>query len=222
MRRHFLLLVLVWVCAFAAAGHGQAPALPLLGDLPEPEGGWQKWKLVFQHSTENKSTVLTPRWHFAVLENQEDKSLLSYAVKELSGDASPKPMFLADVAHEVFSDGYPSEARKGKNRGGTLYPLLHGVTSLGLFENASGERVRPTVLRYSFVHQEDKDARHNLMTQGYVLFGDYTVFVQHSAKHAITPELAYDNAHTILVRLTKTSKPEHLILHTKDEWRAGP
>ena len=50
----------------------------------------------------------------------------------------------------------------------------------------------------------------NLLAQGYVLFGDEIVFVQHTSAQPQTPELIESVAYDVMRALAKSSAEKHL------------
>jgi hypothetical protein len=63
-------------------------------------------------------------------------------------------------------------------------------------------------LQYSFVLERPPAG--NLMAHGYVLFGDYTVFVQHTSARPITREVIDDTARRLMRQIVKTSSTNNL------------
>ena len=114
-------------------------------------------------------------------------------------DRDTNTIHYADTAHEVFPDGHNWWTQRDTNEMTVNNLRLYVGPIDGGYET----------LQYSFV-TECPARPGNFMAHGYVLFGDYTVFVQHTSAHPITRELIDSVAHTVMGRIVKTSSTNHL------------
>jgi hypothetical protein len=106
--------------------------------------------------------------------------------------------FYADTSHELMPDGRPWWQRSHDAPERTGWDLGTRVETVDEYE----------ALHYRFV-LETKGGE-NLLVQGYVLFGNAIVFLQHTSARPTTPELSDRIAYDVMRELAKSSDRKNL------------
>jgi hypothetical protein len=135
--------------------------------------------------------------------------LLSVLVRSEPSGKEPPSTFFADSTREVFSnDGryWATAPNNEPNNNAINYGIRLRVVAVAGFE----------ALEYSHV-TEHLPPRENRLAHGYVLFGDHTVFLQHTSTRPIAPDVAENLAHDVMRRLQKVSSPANLRPFNKQE-----
>jgi hypothetical protein len=187
------------VLAVIAAGAAEKHSLPILGGLALSEG----WREVERGT----NTTQQPEEYWVTFQRQTNE-LLSILIRPEPGVRDTNTIHFADTAHEVFSnDGrYWGTASTNGLNDSTAYGIRLRVVAVDRFE----------ALEYSYV-LEHLPPRENRLAHGYVLFGEVTVFLQHTSTRPIPPDVAEGVAHTVMRQLEKVSAPKNLRPFTKRE-----
>ncbi len=114
-----------------------------------------------------------------------------------------------DSTHELAPRGCPYWLEKVSggftNGESTTWGLRARITDMFVYEALEYSMVTGTVGMPA-----------NTLGHGFVLFGDRTVFVQHSSSRAITPEFVHGVAASVMSELSRT-KSKHMRLFTKPQ-----
>jgi hypothetical protein len=188
-----------FIVVFAlAAGAPEKHSLPGVGSISLPEG-WRELE-------RGTNTTQKPAEHWVTFQKQTNE-LLSILVQPHTGWRSTNTIHFADPAHEVFSnDGRYWGTRTNRVDDSTAYNIRLRVVAVDRFE----------ALEYSYV-LEPLPPRENRLAHGYVLFGDVTVFLQHTSTRPIPPDVAEGVAYSVMRQLEKVSAPKNLRRFTKRE-----
>jgi hypothetical protein len=191
----FWLAVACSCTAHAAERH----VLSRVGSISLPDG----WREIERGTN---STQQPPEYW--VTFQKQTNELLSILIRPEPGERDTNTIHFADTAHEVFSnDGrYWGTTQTNSLDESTAYNIRLRVVKVDRFE----------ALEYSYV-LEHLPPRENRLAHGYVLFGDVTVFLQHTSTRAIPPDVIEGVAHTMMRQLEKVSSPKNLRPFTKRE-----
>jgi hypothetical protein len=193
MRTHTLVFLLL--TAWCSASRVAAQDLPPFGQLPKFD---ENWKVCDQ----GKYGDTAFQWHWVVMTNIKSGDLLSFAAHRLEAGEKHDLIYHSDTAHEIFPTGLPSsgfrpslEARKTEI---TTSTIRNRVVKLDLPNSAAEKNRTKEALEYTFIAEEENGP--NRMAHGYALvFGDLSVYVQHTSLKPITDDLAQDMAYRLIV-----------------------
>lgn len=193
-----ILILTVGVCLLPKAGAVDIDALVKAIEL---EKGWKVESVSHGKKKDGKLTELP----WALLKGPKAGETVTIIVNEReSGKVVQNIESCSDSAHEYCPEGRPIW-RPSKNAL-TVHPLFCRTTTL------LGELYQ--VLEYSFITERDVDE--NLMAHGLVLFGDASVYVQHTSPLAITRDVSESYAHDLMRHLAEVSDARNL-LREEDE-----
>jgi hypothetical protein len=187
------------VVVAVVAGAAEKPSLPVVGLISLPEG-WREME-------RGTNATQKPAEYWVTFQKQTNE-LLSILIRPEPGVRDTNTIHFADTAHEVFSnDGrYWGTAPTNSLNDSTAYGIRLRIVAVDRFE----------ALEYSYV-LEHLPPRENRLAHGYVLFGDVTVFLQHTSTRPIPPDVVESVASTVMRQLEKISAPKNLRPFTKRE-----
>lgn len=189
MKRIFTL----WFVTCVAASHvcaGPRPELPRLVEIYLPDG----WREI-----ERGTNFTNQPYTYWVTFQKQTNELLTFLIRLEERPINTNTIQFADTAHEMFRKGYYWYAHTNDPGENIASSVRLRVDAVDRFE----------ALLYSYV-AEDEPSGETRLAHGCVLFGEVTVFVQHTSTRPISLDVIDSVAFTVMRRLATISAPKHL------------